>query len=151
MRGTVRAALIIIGLSPLIAVAGPHDDNLSIQQHRPGRKHLPGKKITPSGKGFQNGNTNFSPTGDSGSMNFRPLLGDGAPPSGGPGGGSAGGDVPHNNPPHSNPPDDPPNWGGPIGGDPPHGNPAVPEIDPASGMGALTLLSGALVVLRGRR
>jgi hypothetical protein len=29
--------------------------------------------------------------------------------------------------------------------------PAVPEIDPGSGMSALALLSGALLVLRGRR
>jgi hypothetical protein len=29
--------------------------------------------------------------------------------------------------------------------------PAVPEISPASGVGALALLSGALLVIRGRR
>jgi hypothetical protein len=30
-------------------------------------------------------------------------------------------------------------------------NPTVPEIDPATGIGALTLLSGGLLVLRARR
>jgi hypothetical protein len=31
------------------------------------------------------------------------------------------------------------------------GGPAVPEIGPASGMAALALVSGALLVIRGRR
>jgi len=31
------------------------------------------------------------------------------------------------------------------------GGPAVPEISPASGMSALALVSGALLVIRGRR
>jgi hypothetical protein len=31
------------------------------------------------------------------------------------------------------------------------GIPTVPEIDAATGVGALTLLSGALLVIRGRR
>ena len=30
-------------------------------------------------------------------------------------------------------------------------NPIVPEVDPATGIGALTLFSGALLVLRARR
>lgn len=158
MKVTLSVALMILGLSSVAMGGVQGDNNPAIRQHRPGKKHLPTKKITSNGKGTQNGNTNSGSNGESGSMSFRPLLGDDAPAFGGPGGDSGnhpGGGPPGGNPPgdkpHDNPPDDPPTWGGPIGGDTPPGNHGVPEIDPASGMSALTLLSGALLVMRGRR
>ena len=184
MRMTAKLTFLALALAPFIMAAGPGDQDSPIGRHRPGGKHTPNLKTLPTNhQNGPSGNSNSSSPGDSGSLNFKPLLG-GNPPSGGPGGGTPsgngpqytsgntpggsppggnppGGNPPGGNPPGGNPPGgdppggDPPNWGGPVGGgpsNPPGGDPhTVPEIDPASGMGALTLLSGALVVIRGRR
>jgi hypothetical protein len=180
MRGIVGIAFVILGVSGLVAAQG-RDDKPGSRQHRTGRTHFGGSKNL-TGKNTPSGNSG-SNSSDSGSMNFKPVLG-GTPPAGGnggngptggpsggnppggnppggnpPGGNPPGGNPPGGNPPGGNPPggnpggpDSPPTWGGPIGGgpsDPPAHT--VPEIDPASGMSALTMLSGALVVMRGRR
>ena len=172
MRATVRIALMILGVSALVA-AQDRGDRPGARQHKPGHTHFVGKNML-TGKGSPSGNsgsTSNGSGGDSGSMNFKPVLG-GTPPSTGNGGSGgngptggnpSGGNPPGGNPPGGNPPggnppggpggpDTPPTWGGPIGGGP--GDPpthTVPEIDPASGMSAITLLSGALVVMRVRR
>jgi len=179
MKTTVTIGLVILGLSPLTVAAGTGDKTSGIHQHSPVGRHFPGMKVSPNDHGSQGGPGSMG-NGDTGSMNFKPLLGDqgqggpgggtnfvnvlnnGGNPGGnggngnggnGPGGNPPGGDPPGGNPPGGNPPggDPPPTWGGPIGGTPGGGSHTVPEMDPASGMGALTLLSGALLVIRGRR
>jgi hypothetical protein len=201
MSGNGKIVFLILGVSGLV-FAQRGDDQSGGRQHRPGRKGSLGSRIVSNGKSSQTfGSTSTSD--NSGSMDFKPLLG-GTPPAGGSGGnsggnnsnvGPSGGNGPGGNGPGwtgtggngpsgsgpsgngpggsgpsgtpggngpsgsgpggsrpGNTPDSSPNWGGPVGGGSNNpGTHTVPEIDPASGMSALTLLSGALLVVRGRR
>jgi hypothetical protein len=135
--------------------AGPGDEKPPILKHRPKKKLLHHKGFEGYGGQAFSGGGDSSPSGN----------GDGGNPDEHKGNHFDGGNPPNGNPPNGNPNGNPP-AGGPPAGPTYHddeggggyipiggsgGDRSVPEIDPGSGMSALALLSGAVLVIRGRR
>jgi hypothetical protein len=164
MRKAVAAGVLIIGCSVFAQAAAPvetWDQNWFIQHASPIHREL---KSDP-GVGMPRGGSNSFGNNSSGNNS--------------PGNNPPGNNPPGNNPPGNNPPGNNPPGNNPPGNNPPGNNPpgngiwsdlytavttgngngngqtsdnvVAPEIDPASGVSALGLLSAAVLMLRGRR
>jgi hypothetical protein len=162
MRKAVAAGALIIGCSVFAQAAAPvetWDQNWFVRHASPIHREL---KSDPGAGKPRGGSNSFGNnlSGNNSSGNNSP--GNNPPGNNPPGNNLTGNNPPGNNPPGNNPPgNNPPGngiWSDPDpggttgnGGGQTSGNVVAPEIDPASGVSALGLLSAALLMLRGRR